>query len=263
MKRIMLLGLIPLVLIVFINLQSCGSAGGMLAGAVGGAVDVSGSIDISGMIAAGGMVKGAMNSFSAIARFSGGLEMKATSSEEVPQRIMEIIEQAMGSGNPVDLAFVVDTTGSMGDHIAEVRNTLSEIVDKLSNTTTDWQAAFVAYRDLEDDYVSRVATAFTTDTASLQEGIASLEANGGGDFCEHVYAGLYQALTDLSWREGTDHHLILIGDAPAHNDYSDPRNRAAVEQLASEKTAMIHTIVITCNAACRALLKLTGSDSCD
>lgn len=254
---------ILITLLMLLTYAGCGGAADVLKAKTGVSVDVAADIDISGMMEAGGVVKGAVNSFAAIARFSGGLDMKAENSEEVPQRIMEIIDQAMAVGNPMDLAFVVDTTGSMGDHIAEVKNTLSQIIDKLSATSDDWQASFVAYRDLEEAFDARIATPFTKDAEQLQAGIASFVAEGGGDFCEHVYSGLYLALTELEWREGTDHHLILIGDAPAHNDYADdPRNKSAVEGLSQEKSAIIHTIVITCNAACRALLKATGSDSC-
>ena len=250
---------IIITIIFAVTIYSCGSAGS----AISGAVSVSADVDVSLLMDASGVVKGSAESFSSIAKFSGGIEMTATSSEEVPQRIMEIIDQAMSKDKPFDLAFVVDTTGSMGNHITQVKNTLSKIIEKLNSKAKEWLAAFVEYRDLNEEFVSRVPTPLTKDTKKLQAGIDSLQAVGGGDFCEHVYSGLQTALTDLNWRKGTDHHIILIGDAPAHNYTKEAANADSVKKLAQEKNAHIHTIVISCNTACQVLLKATGSDKCD
>jgi hypothetical protein len=50
----------------------------------------------------------------------------------------------------IDVAFVVDTTGSMGGVIAQVRADLSSLVDQLAATTNSYRVAVVSYRDFPE-----------------------------------------------------------------------------------------------------------------
>jgi len=120
----------------------------------------------------------------------------------------------------IDVAFVVDTTGSMGGEIAQVRTDLASLVAQLDAATDSYRVAVVSYRDFPDrtsivtDYPSRVDQTFTDDLGLIQAGIDSLYAYGGGDWQETVYSGIQSAI-DLPWRPGVTKVMIVIGDAPA------------------------------------------------
>ena len=134
---------------------------------------------------------------------------------------------ATGSGGVVgsselDLAFVVDTTGSMGDDINAVKSNLNAIVDQLEASTASYRIAVIDYRDFPDrtgdarDYPARVALDFSSDTVQIRNAINGLNLGFGGDGPETMWSGLVQAM-DLDWRPGVKKVALQFGDAPALN----------------------------------------------
>lgn len=124
-----------------------------------------------------------------------------------------------GRSADLDIVFVVDTTGSMGGVIAQVRAELATLVNQLATTTNSFRVGLVSYRDFPQrtgssiDYPSRVDLAFSDDLAAIQAAINTLTANGGGDFPETVFSGLATAI-DFPWRPGVTKVALVIGDAP-------------------------------------------------
>jgi Mg-chelatase subunit ChlD/lysophospholipase L1-like esterase len=122
--------------------------------------------------------------------------------------------------NDIDIAFVVDTTGSMGGEIAEVRSEISNLVAQLALKTTSYRVAVVSYRDFSErtgwsgDYPARVDQDFTENMAAIQAAIDGLSADGGGDYPETIFSGIDVA-NKLSWRPGVTKIAVVIGDAPA------------------------------------------------
>jgi len=119
----------------------------------------------------------------------------------------------------LDLAVLIDATGSMGAHIAEVRARLVELVDALraSPLCRDLRLAVVAYRDhppQDRTFVTQV-TPFTADVAAVREVVMKLEADGGGDGPEAVTDGLHDVVR-LAWRPGAAKAAVWFGDAPPH-----------------------------------------------
>lgn len=122
----------------------------------------------------------------------------------------------------LDVAFVVDTTGSMGDELNYLREEVHSILDGLHSSdggNVDSRAALVLYRDHGDEYVVET-TPF--DTVSAGAGaIGALQgatANGGGDYPEAMEEGLEAAIS-LEWRSGnTARVLFLVADAPPHDE---------------------------------------------
>jgi hypothetical protein len=123
--------------------------------------------------------------------------------------------------NQLDLAFIVDTTGSMGAFIQAARQHMVALLKALTAEAPlpiELQVGFVEYRDhppQEATYVYR-AHAFTTDLKRAQHTIDQLTPNGGGDACEAVFDGIVAACDDLKWREHSHRLAVLIGDAPPH-----------------------------------------------
>lgn len=126
--------------------------------------------------------------------------------------------QAADSSRPhLDLAFCIDTTGSMQSELDVVKGKMKELVAKLAGQkpAPEIRVGLVAYRDRGDEYVTRVFP-FSPDVDRVVKDIANLRAGGGGDGPEAVNQALHTALNDLSWdsKNSTTKILFLIGDAP-------------------------------------------------
>ncbi|MBM6676284.1 S8 family serine peptidase [Olsenella uli] len=120
--------------------------------------------------------------------------------------------------NGLDLCFVVDTTGSMGDDIDNARQNMEQILSNLATRTENYRVALVDYRDFasrtrdSDDYASKVQLDFTNDDAAITAAIDQLDLGYGGDNEETVYSGLMQAV-NLGWRDDAKKVVIILGDA--------------------------------------------------
>ncbi|MFW9943681.1 MAG: VWA domain-containing protein [Candidatus Sifarchaeia archaeon] len=127
----------------------------------------------------------------------------------------------MGLYRPkLDVAFVVDTTGSMKDDIRAVKDSLFDIVEKVVTRTKGLSIRFgiVSYRDhppQDRTYVTRIFD-FTGNIKTVHKEISKLKPSEGGDTPEAVADGLYDARTRLSWDKNAYKVLLLVGDAPPH-----------------------------------------------
>jgi hypothetical protein len=118
----------------------------------------------------------------------------------------------------MDLALVIDTTGSMGDEMAYLRTELDAIVTRLKHETgaIDLRIGVIVYRDEGDEYVVQ-STPFTADIGSTRAMLARQEAGGGGDIPEAVDQAMVEA-ERLQWRPDAVKALLLVTDAPPHED---------------------------------------------
>jgi len=121
---------------------------------------------------------------------------------------------------PLDIAFVLDTTGSMGDEIAQLKRTLEVINFQISHLSPRPSVRFgmVTYRDRTDDYRTRIVP-FTSSVEAFAARLDRIGAGGGGDYPEDVQEGLHDAMRGLKWRDEGVRVAFLIGDAPPHLDY--------------------------------------------
>jgi hypothetical protein len=120
--------------------------------------------------------------------------------------------------NAMDLAFVVDTTGSMGDELEYLKGEIQGIADSVRRTygDVDLRLGLVLYRDQGDEYVTRKVD--FTDLATFRTQLDQQSAGGGGDMPEAMDEGLV-AMNELSWRGGNVARVaFLVADAPAHNE---------------------------------------------
>ncbi|EIW67625.1 hypothetical protein TREMEDRAFT_64216 [Tremella mesenterica DSM 1558] len=129
----------------------------------------------------------------------------------------------MRTGKCIDLAFILDCTGSMQRYIDSVRDHIIGICDMIRgeeglNGPDDLRVAVVNYRDhppQDSSYVYQFHP-FTSDIPSVQRYIRGLTASGGGDGPEAVTAGMAAVLTELEWRREASKMVVLIADAPPH-----------------------------------------------
>lgn len=119
----------------------------------------------------------------------------------------------------LDVALVVDTTGSMGDEIAYLQTELDAISRTIDERYPDADArwALVVYRDSGDAYVVQ-SYDFTTGD-EMRAVLSRQGPDGGGDYPEASDRAL-AAMNELSWRHGEDvaRMAFWIADAPHHGD---------------------------------------------
>ena len=120
----------------------------------------------------------------------------------------------------IDIAFIVDATGSMSDEIDFLKADLQSIIRRVEQEYSDVaiRTAALFYRDEGDEYVTR-ASDFTTSLSTTVNFISKQSASGGGDYPEAVHTALEKGLQDLSWNEAQSVRLaFMLLDAPPHHD---------------------------------------------
>jgi Mg-chelatase subunit ChlD len=118
----------------------------------------------------------------------------------------------------LDLVLAIDTTGSMGGVINDVKANARQLISNLRAGGGDVRVGIVAYRDVMDEYVVRSLPLTALDDAgavAVDDFIAGLEADGGGDWPEKLDAALDVA-TGMAWRGNVPASIVVIADAPAH-----------------------------------------------
>jgi hypothetical protein len=117
----------------------------------------------------------------------------------------------------LDLALVIDTTGSMGDELdylkVEMRDIVSRVSAEFPGVAQRW--ALILYRDDGDEYVVR-SFDFTSTLSTYQANLAAQSAGGGGDIPEAPDRALAK-LTTLSWSPTAVARMAFwVADAPHH-----------------------------------------------
>lgn len=118
----------------------------------------------------------------------------------------------------LDLAFVVDATGSMSDELEYLKVELQDVIARVQseNRNTSINMGSVFYRDTEDEYLTKKSD-FTSNIQHTISFIGEQRADGGGDFPEAVHTALKQAINNLQWSSGAASRLLfLLLDAPPH-----------------------------------------------
>lgn len=114
----------------------------------------------------------------------------------------------------LDLMFVFDTTGSMGDELSYLQTEFEDISKKVADQNTRYSVNF--YRDEDDEYVVK-SNGFTYDMELVLNQLKYEFADGGGDYPEAVDQALYDAIFNHDWNDESVKLLFLILDAPPHS----------------------------------------------
>lgn len=142
----------------------------------------------------------------------------------------------------LDVALVIDATGSMQQVIDELTERMGIMVGSLQKLVPTARVGVVAFRDRGDEYVVRYADlSFHSD--KVRSFLSRLRASGGGDWEEGVLDGLESAVNDLSWRRHSKKVIILVGSSPPHPE-DMPAIRTLVESF-HRRGGIVSTIDIT------------------
>uniref|UniRef100_A0A8C1YQ18 von Willebrand factor A domain containing 11 n=1 Tax=Cyprinus carpio TaxID=7962 RepID=A0A8C1YQ18_CYPCA len=134
---------------------------------------------------------------------------------EATMELLEDIRGAIGNNNYLRLmgiarsavlAFVIDTTGSMADDIAEAKRVAFNIIDSKKGTQDEpSEYILVPFNDPEFGPLIR-----TTDPDVLKSEISKISPNGGGDIPEMSLSALQLALTAAP----SSSYIYVFTDAP-------------------------------------------------
>ena len=150
------------------------------------------------------------------------------------------ISEGVVSHDLIQLMFVIDTTGSMGDEIdylkVEIANVINRVKEANDNVTI--HLALLFYRDYKDDYLTRYFD-FTSDIQKQVENLGKQSANGGGDYEEAIHEAFALA-AKAQWNEKASTKILVhVADAPSHNE--DVKNWfSSVKTLASKGVRIIN-----------------------
>ena len=129
-------------------------------------------------------------------------------------------------GRPtLEMAFVIDTTGSMGGLIDAAKQKVWSIVNDVMKSPIHpkVKVGLVAYRDHGDAYVTNVLP-MTDDLDKVYSTLMDYRAEGGGDTPEDVRQAMSDGVHKVGWSQRSPalaQILFLVGDAPPHDDYKN------------------------------------------
>jgi hypothetical protein len=143
---------------------------------------------------------------------------------------------------PLDVLFLLDATGSMGDEIDRLKATIDSVASRLSGMEPrpDVRFAMTLYRDEGDLFVTSTFD-FTGDVEEFRRALGDVIAAGGGDYPEALEEGLADALGSPAWRDpaSTVQLVFLVADAPPRLD-----RQVQVEYPAALQDAVARAIKI-------------------
>jgi hypothetical protein len=128
----------------------------------------------------------------------------------------------------LDVAIVVDSTGSMQNIIDDLKRRLADVVRTMQRLVPTARIGAVAYRDRDtgniataprqsEDFVVKWSD-LTFNASKVQSFLGGIVAEGGGDWKEAVKEGLECAMKQLKWRADAKKVIIIVGSSPPHDE---------------------------------------------
>ena len=131
-----------------------------------------------------------------------------------------MLEEPCEAPEAVDVMFVFDATGSMGDELRYLQAEMKDVIARAKEATggLNIRTGALVYRDHSDEYLTRISR-LTDDIGTTQQFIDRQYAGGGGDYEEAVPEALMAALNSGGWdAQARTRIAFLILDAPCHQD---------------------------------------------
>lgn len=124
----------------------------------------------------------------------------------------------------LDVAIVIDSTGSMQLAIDTARDAIDDVVALLAGIAPKLRLGLVHYKDFGDiGDGAKVLAPLTKDQKDVRDKLAKLVASGGGDMPERVECGFEAALgREMGWNKDANKLVLIVGDAPPHDESIEP-----------------------------------------
>ena len=164
-----------------------------------------------------------------------------SASAQIAEGVTEIsLDGYKACDNELEIMFVVDTTGSMGDELSFLCKELAGIVTRVSFALDcKIRLGLLFYRDKGDAYLTRsfdfVDVTSSNGLNKVVNNINAQNSAGGGDYPEAVDTALNEAV-NANWNANSKTKLIFhVLDAPYHDTQDHQSVFANAVNSASEK----------------------------
>lgn len=167
------------------------------------------------------------------------IDCNGVRNQEVILSVPRTIKQPI----PLDIVFVMDTTGSMGEEIDRLKATIQIINDNVSTLKPQPNVRFgmVLYRDKGDEYVTQVIP-LTSNLSAFEKELAKVKAGGGGDRPEDLESALDDTINKLAWNTDGLRIAFIVTDADSHLDYGRTYTYIDAAADAKNKGIKLYTI---------------------
>ena len=155
------------------------------------------------------------------------------------------VTEDCGAPANVDVFFVADATGSMGDELSYLKAEMLDVIGRSRAAVgeADIRIGALVYRDHGDLYLSRISP-LTDDINTTKAFLEKQEAGGGGDYPEAVPEALMATINSADWSKKARARIaFLILDAPCHSDSVTLERLHAQIHAAAEKGIRVVPIV--------------------
>ncbi|NIR06236.1 MAG: VWA domain-containing protein, partial [Candidatus Aminicenantes bacterium] len=144
------------------------------------------------------------------------------------QEITSFLATKKGKFDAIDIVFLFDQTGSMGDEVTAVKNNALLFADILEESNINYRLAVINFSDRIEKKFD-----FTSDIKKFKNQVASIRVCCGGDYPENALEALKQA-SELKLRKNARTAFILVTDAPYHenNHVTELAMKPLVKRLA-------------------------------
>ena len=110
----------------------------------------------------------------------------------------------------LDLVILFDDTGSLGDEIADLKEKVNEVTDRISSAKIDCRYALITFKDTVS-----IKQEWTPDQTVIKKAVDDLSASGGDDAPE-VDLDAIEASLGLGFRPDAQHMILDITDEKTH-----------------------------------------------
>ena len=112
--------------------------------------------------------------------------------------------------DPLEMVFVVDTTGSMGSTITNLKNNIQEFINNLPSNVNSWKAKVVGFKDLTSDASPLYSSSWANNEADLIAALSPLSPGGGGDYPESLIDGIASVVNSSEWSSASTARRAII-----------------------------------------------------
>ncbi|PQQ68226.1 VWA domain-containing protein [Acetivibrio saccincola] len=144
-----------------------------------------------------------------------------------------------------DIVFVIDTTGSMGSVINNVKNNITNFANTLMENNVDVRLGLIDYKDLEEDGMDSTKNLGWFDNVSdFIASVNNMRATGGGDAPESTVDALEEARR-MDFRPGVNKFIMLFTDVSYKEStrFEDVQSMKTVIEKLKEDKIVVSAIV--------------------
>ena len=140
---------------------------------------------------------------------TGNGEGNDTFSSIIQQLADDIIGRSGGA--PIDVVFVVDASGSMGDNINAVAEHLGLMIDAYKASEIDYQLGLTHFSADQKTQNNKISVSqLTTSLQTYKQMLYAIIPTGD----ENALDAIHQTVTEMRFRANTVKHFILVTDEP-------------------------------------------------